>query len=344
MKRKPSIGRISKDYLKQIIPLLVFDLLLLLFLKYKFNHLSVRDFSISAFGNILNISLTLINIAGIIAAGKMKKTSSSFNRLPILVLICISCFIHLFILFHEYFHINVPAFLSGVASTNRVYYMYLFILSQLIQFYVLALIISALLAETKFIYLKALFKMIFISVVFVLFSFFYSVLKKHGEDTLKKGEYDTGVVLGAAVWQGNKPSPIFEGRIDKAYELYTQKIISKIQLTGSNAPGEKSEAKTASDYLKKKGMDAKDLLIEEKSSNTVEQIAFLKLKNTGTANLGRIVIISDEFHLVRALEICSFFEISAKSSASEHNITSEKLLYYRLRESAALLLFWFFAV
>jgi len=186
--------------------------------------------------------------------------------------------------------------------------------------------------------------MAFISIVLVLFSFFYSVLKKHGEDSFKKGEYTTGVVLGAAVWQGNKPSTLFEGRIKKAYELYNAGIINRIQLTGSNAPGEKSEAKTARDYLKKLGIENKDLLIEEKSSNTAEQIAYLKENLKKDTSLGKVIIISDEFHLVRALEICRFFDINAESSASEYNITSDKLLYYRLRESAALLLFWLFAV
>jgi vancomycin permeability regulator SanA len=344
MKRKPTMGRTGKNYLIPIIAILFFDLLLLLFLKYKFNHLSLKDFSISAFGNMFNIGFTLLNAAGILIVSKVKKISPCFNQKPVLVLVIIALLIHFLILTHEYFHIGAPKFLSGIAATGRIYYMYLFITSQLIQFYILSLVLSAIFLEKKMIYLKALFKMIFIVVVLVLFTFFYSVLKNHGEDKLPKGEYETGVILGAAVWQGNKPSPIFEGRINKAYNLYEQKIIKKIQVTGSNAPGEKSEAKTASDYLKKKGVDAGNILIEEKSSNTVEQIAYLKKTLAGKENQRKFIIISDEFHLVRALEICSFFDIIAESSSSEYDITSDKLLYYRLRESAALILFWFFAV
>lgn len=344
MKKKSITGRAGSNYLIAIIAMLISDLLLLLFLKYKFNHLSLGDFSISTFGNIFNIGFTLLNVAGVLIASNAKKISPCFNKKPVLVLVIISLLIHFLIAFHEYFHIGVPKFLSEIAPTGRIYYMYLFILSQLIQFYILSLVLSAFFMEKRIIYLKALFKMIFIVVVLVLFTFFYSVLKNHGEDRLPKGEYDTGVILGAAVWQGNKPSPIFQGRINKAYKLYEQNIIKNILVTGSNAPGEKSEAKTASDYLKKKGVEEKDILIEEKSSNTVEQIAYLKNSLSRKEGDKKLVIISDEFHLVRALEICTFFNITAESSSSEYDITSDKLLYYRLRESAALILFWFFAV
>lgn len=344
MKRKTTPGRGGTNYLISIIAILVSDLLLLLFLKYKFNHLSLADFSVSSFGNMFNIGFTLLNVAGVLIVANVKKTSPCFDKKPVLILVIISFLLHILILFHEYFRIGTPKFLSEIVSSNRIYYMYIFILSQLIQFYILSLVLSAFFMEKRIIYLKALFKMIFIVVVLVLFTFFYSVLKNHGEDRLPKGEYETGVILGAAVWQGNKPSPIFEGRINKAYVLYDQKIIKNILVTGSNAPGEKSEAKTAADYLKKKGVKGSDILVEEKSSNTVEQIAYLKKVFSEKEGEQKLIIISDEFHLVRALEICSFFNITAESSSSEYDITSDKLLYYRLRESAALILFWFFAV
>lgn len=344
MKRRSSAGKTGGNYVKQIVLFVLIDLCVLLLLKYKFNNLSLSDFSPAAFGNLLNAGFALLIIAGIFAVSRIKRITSFLNQKAAFILIIISFAVHLLILLHEYFHFGVPSFLNGIAATKRIYYSYLFILSQVIQLYVFSLVISAFFAEKKFIYIKAFFQMAFISVILILFSFFYSVLKKHDGENFKKGEYDTGVVLGAAVWQGNKPSHLFEGRIKKAYELYQNGIIKKIQLTGSNAPGEKSEAKTASDYLKKLGINPSDLYIEEKSSNTVEQIAFLKENSKTKVNYGKIIVISDEFHLVRALEICTFFDINAESSASEYNITSEKLLYYRLRESAALLLFWLFAV
>jgi len=342
-KRKIS-GSSGKDFLKQIIVLLTVNLVLHLFLKYKLNSLSITDYSFSALGNWFNIGTALISIFGVLAVTKFAKASSCFNQKPALAIIIITTLVYLLLFAHEYFKMGVPSFLSGITTVKRIYYMYLFIFIQISQFYILSLIISAFFSEKKFIYLKAFFKMLFISIAFILFSFFYSVLKKHGDEKFERDKEHTGIVLGAAVLQGNKPSPVFEGRIKKAFEMYKNHFINRIQVTGSNAPGEKSEAKTASDYLVKLGVDKKDVVIEEKSSNTVEQIAYIKKRYSGSGNPTKFIIISDEFHLVRALEICSFFDINAETAASEYNITSEKLLYYRLRESAALLLFWFFAV
>jgi vancomycin permeability regulator SanA len=349
MKRKPAFSSASKTSSRKtnIIPLiviLIIDFLILLFIKYKLNGLSVTEYSFGNFGNLLNLFFVIVIGLGVFFSARLKKgTTGSKNKL-ILILLLFSVLTHLLILIHEYLRIGVPSFLSELATTKRIYFSYLFIFSQIIQFYILSLIAGAFFGETKLVYLKALFKTIFIAVFLLIFTFFYSVFKKHGDENLKKVEQKTGVVLGAAVLRRDKPSPIFEGRIKKAYELYSQKIIQKVQLTGSNAPGEKSEAKTALDYLKNLEINPKDLFLEEKSSNTVEQIAYLKKKYPVELNENKFVIISDEFHLVRALEICKFFDISAESSASEFNITWEKLLYYRLRESAALLIFWLFAI
>lgn len=349
MKRKPVISKAGKTGSKRanVIPVLLIlfiDFLLLLILKYKLNGLSIGEISFGNLGNILNLLFFIVIGSGIYFAGRFNKSSFGSVNKVILVLLSFSLVIHLVILIHEYLQMGVPAFLSDIANTKRLYFSYLFILCQLIQFYILSLIAGIFLGETKLFYLKAIYKTVFIAAFVLIFTFFYSVFKKHDDTDYKKVEDKTGVVLGAAVLKRNKPSRIFEGRIKKAFELYNEKIIQKIQLTGSNAPGEKSEAKTALDYLKNLKIDSKDLYFEEKSSNTVEQIAYLKNKYPVEIKQNKFIIISDEFHLVRALEICNFFNISAESSASEYNITWEKLLYYRLRESAALLIFWFFAI
>jgi vancomycin permeability regulator SanA len=58
----------------------------------------------------------------------------------------------------------------------------------------------------------------------------------------------------------------------------------------------------------------------------------------------RVVIISDDFHLPRTIEMCRFFNINTDGLASDYNLSLEKLLYYRIRESFALVLFWLFGV
>ena len=126
-------------------------------------------------------------------------------------------------------------------------------------------------------------------------------------------------------------------------ELLNNKRIFKIQLTGSNAPGEISEARTAYNYGLNLGIKKHLMLIEENTTTTTEQILFIKNqfpRSHGTT----VLIISDQFHLTRALEICKFYNVKGVAVASDYDLVWKKLLYYRFRESVALLLFWLFAI
>ncbi|MCX6164381.1 MAG: YdcF family protein, partial [Ignavibacteriae bacterium] len=83
---------------------------------------------------------------------------------------------------------------------------------------------------------------------------------------------DAGVILGAAVWGGNRPSPVLRERINKGFELYQKKIIQKFILTGGGSPNELTEAEVEKNELKKYGVDEKNLVVEVKSNSTIEQI------------------------------------------------------------------------
>jgi vancomycin permeability regulator SanA len=180
---------------------------------------------------------------------------------------------------------------------------------------------------------------------FFIYVFLYSLSYDKGINESFENENNLAFVLGAAVWKRDKPSPMFEGRIEKSYELYKNGMVSKIQVTGSNAPGELSEAKTAYFYLLKKGVDKTDILTEEHSSNTHQQIMFLK-KNEQKyrKNFENFILISDEFHLVRLVELCRFYDLKVITVTSDYELNWEKLLYYRIRESVALFLFWLFGI
>ena len=146
------------------------------------------------------------------------------------------------------------------------------------------------------------------------------------------------VVLGAAVWSHNRPSPSLEARLNKAIELFEQGLIGKIQLTGSNAPGELSEARVAFNYLLRKGIDPEKVWIEEETTSTSEQIHFIKneLKN--------IILISAPYHLVRVEEICKFYGVKAYAESSDIIMSANSKIYSNFRESIALIIFWLFAL
>lgn len=133
-------------------------------------------------------------------------------------------------------------------------------------------------------------------------------------------------------------------RVEKAYQLYKQGYINKIQLTGGNAPGELSEAEVAWLYLKERGVNKNDIWLEKKTSNTAEQVRYVKEELINKKKLLNIVFVSNSYHLTRINEICNFYNIKAGIESSNLDLSFDKNVYYKVRESIALLVFWFFAL
>ena len=186
-----------------------------------------------------------------------------------------------------------------------------------------------------------------IVIFFVLvFTFIYVLVKGYPSDrwTLTENDKNLAVVLGAAVWSDNQPSTSLSGRVDKAIQLYVDKYVGGILLTGSNAPGEMSEAEVALEYARVSGMDMDKVTYESSTTSTSEQLMYIKTHLANDENINDIVVVSDSYHLVRIIEISKFLNINIKVAASAIYLDYKKKLLMQLRESIALVLFWVFAL
>ena len=179
--------------------------------------------------------------------------------------------------------------------------------------------------------------------VYVIVSVLIDPVTPPPTDIGPRAEYDAGVILGAAVWSGNKPSPVFRERIHKGYELLNDGVVEFLVLTGGNAPNELTEAEVAKRELLAMGAEPTAIVLEEKTSSTTEQILFIRDELT-KQGWESFVIISDQFHLKRALEICAFNDIEANGIPSESPLGPKNLAFYHVRESAALILYWMFGL
>jgi len=159
-----------------------------------------------------------------------------------------------------------------------------------------------------------------------------------------RGTADAGVVLGAAVWSGDKPSPVLRERVRRAWELLSENRVRFVVLTGGHAPNEKSEAEVARRLLMEMGADPTRLVKEERSGSTLDQILYIRDTLQPTQDWHSFIIVSDQFHLKRALEICEFNRISAQGVSSDSPLSPASLIFYHLRESAALILYWLFGI
>lgn len=157
-------------------------------------------------------------------------------------------------------------------------------------------------------------------------------------------EFDAGVILGAAVWSGDRPSPVLRERINKGYDLLKQGTVQFLVLTGGSAPNELPEAEVGRRELLKRGVDPTRIVMETHTSSTLEQIVFIRDQLQKKQGWSSFIIISDQFHLKRALEICQFNDIDARGVSSESPLGPQNLALSHLRESGALVLYWLFGV
>lgn len=155
---------------------------------------------------------------------------------------------------------------------------------------------------------------------------------------------DAGVILGAAVWGGNRPSPVFRERINKGFELYEKKIVPRLVLTGGGYGGELAEAEVAKNELIRYGINENHLIVEKESFSTIEQIFFVRDILYNRYKWNRIIIISDGFHLFRSRELCRFNNMNVLTVSTDTPLTTESTLNFCIKESIAVLFFWFFGI
>lgn len=124
---------------------------------------------------------------------------------------------------------------------------------------------------------------------------------------------DAAVVLGAAVW-GERLSPVFQERVNHAINLYRAKRVRKLIFTGGRGNAdEETEASAARRFALESGIPAADILTEEKSTSTYENLLFTKpvLESNG---IKTVLLVSDPLHLKRSIEIAESLDYQAKPS------------------------------
>jgi vancomycin permeability regulator SanA len=107
---------------------------------------------------------------------------------------------------------------------------------------------------------------------------------------------DCALVFGAAV-AGNQPGPAITRRVSTAAALYRAKKVTTLFLSGGRGEGNRqSEALVMKREALKQGVDEKDIVLEDQSHSTWENILYSK---NLTSHCSSVVGISDGYHLAR---------------------------------------------
>ena len=127
---------------------------------------------------------------------------------------------------------------------------------------------------------------------------------------------DVAIVLGAGTHDGIL-SPVFIERIEHGIYLYQNQLIDKLILTGGKGENQEiSDSDLAKNYAIEKGIPTKDILIEEYSNYTYENLIEAK-GIMDSLNYSSAFIVSDPLHMKRSMELAFQTGIKCEPSPSK---------------------------
>ena len=141
---------------------------------------------------------------------------------------------------------------------------------------------------------------------------------------------DCILVLGAGLRKDNSPSPILRERIDRGMELYRLGAAPKLLMSGDHGRVEYNEVGVMKALAIESGIPSEDIFMDHAGFSTYESL--YRARDVFCAK--RVIIVSQKYHLFRALYIADQLGIEA------YGVGADVQRFYgqttrEMRESAA---------
>jgi uncharacterized SAM-binding protein YcdF (DUF218 family) len=140
---------------------------------------------------------------------------------------------------------------------------------------------------------------------------------------IPKYDKDYVIILGCKIKKDGTPTPLLKGRVDKAIEFAkkqkeeTGKDIIFVPSGGKGSDEVISEAESMRDYLIKKGIPKKNIIIENKSTNTVENMKYSNSIIIGKKKEAKICFATTNYHVFRSGVIANDMGIDIEGMGSK---------------------------
>ncbi len=141
-----------------------------------------------------------------------------------------------------------------------------------------------------------MFHITFIFVAFLIYSIFHHYIPR-------RTTFDFIIVLGAGLINGERVTPLLAARCNKAIKIYKRSFSAcKIICSGGQGPDEKiSEAQAMKNYLLEQGIPEDDILLEDQSKTTKENLINSKEILSHKKGRKQIAVVTSNFHVLRAV-------------------------------------------
>ena len=185
------------------------------------------------------------------------------------------------------------------------------------------------------------YRFLFVVILIVALSLFYVHSQVHkyddriitnlnGLDTRDWPNPRVAVVFGASVYGNGELSPILADRVETAIELYRARKVDRILVSGDARHRSYNEPKAMYEYLISHSVAANDVIADTSGRSTYETC----LRAKEAFGLKRAVLVSQSFHLSRALYIANQLGLDAVGMAGDMR-TAKMIDYQGVREWAA---------
>ena len=128
------------------------------------------------------------------------------------------------------------------------------------------------------------------------------------------------LVLGAKVNPDGTPSAFLTARLDLAKRLYDARLVEMIIVSGDRLAPEFDEPVAMRNYLIRAGLPNEKVIVDPGGFDTYESC----LRARRILNLSQLIVVTQSYHLVRAVATCRTLGIDAMGvgddSARQHTI------------------------
>jgi len=140
------------------------------------------------------------------------------------------------------------------------------------------------------------------------------------------------IVFGAGLWRDGSPTPVLRDRVQAASELYFQGKVEKILMSGDNRFADYDEPTAMKNYALELGIPEEAMILDYAGRRTYDTCYRAK----EIFGLESAILVTQEFHLSRALYICDALGISSKGiNADRRTYRKISRAYWNLREALA---------
>lgn len=176
--------------------------------------------------------------------------------------------------------------------------------------------------------MKSIIKILIITSIFgliitILINTYILNLTKNKIENIDTEEIDCILVLGAGI-KNNRPSPMLEDRLITSIKLYNKNISDKIIVSGDHGKTSYDEVNVMKEYLVEHNIPSNNIFMDHAGFSTYDSI--YRTKEIFQAK--KIIIVTQEYHLYRALYIAEKLGIEAYGVSAD----IQKYMYQTKRD------------